>query len=661
MADVNIKGVISVETAAAAKNILEVRENIAKLKTELKGSTAGSAEQTAAFVKLNAAQKELSQASKDYTETLKEAAPEVNKSGEAFSPLKGKVQGMIPGLKGAEGGAKSFGAELKVLAATPLIFIITAIVAVLKFLYEAFQSSVEGGKQIQQVWAGIGAVGAQIKDAIFGLVRAFIDVTVAAYKFIHLDFAGAAESMKKANNEGAESMRQLGNAVTSTMGKFMEFEKAQQINDKARKIQAVVQSETNKLLVQSREILTDETASMKEKKTALEAVTAAETKSAAEKVRIAAEDLRIIKDKRAATGGEAAKKMIGEEREATIALNDAQTENAQTGVKLNKQKKMLGRQEAADAKAAAKEESDRLKELSDKAKAYQKEQEQRAKELAKIMDDLAKARAKGHAQEIKEQEDFGKALRLEDERQTEVEKKRLAGNIRTELENKKKVATLLLLGDKQNFKLKIDLINANLAMELSTLAEGDLQRQILSKKASDEIVKIEAEEVEAKRKLKELAAEHTLTVVKGYGNAANDIAGILGKQTLAGKLLAMASASINTFEAITGQLKAFGKLPIPGYAIAQAIATGAVGFANVAKIAAVQVPGGGGGTMPTPANVTAPLTPMPQSMNTRLDQSSINGIGNAAQGGVNRTFVLDSDIKNSAERMARINRAARLG
>ena len=140
---------------------------------------------------------------------------------------------------------------------------------------------------------------------------------------------------------------------------------------------------------------------------------------------------------------------------------------------------------------------------------------------------------------------------------------------------------------------------------------------------------------------------------------------LVGKQTATGKALAISSSLINTYSAITATLAAAGKTPaggIPGYAIAQSISTGIAGFAAVANIAKVQVPGGGGGSsMPTVSKVSAPLAPLPEHMSTSLSQSSINGIGNAAQGGTNRTFVLDSDIKNSAERMARINRAARLG
>jgi len=73
----------------------------------------------------------------------------------------------------------------------------------------------------------------------------------------------------------------------------------------------------------------------------------------------------------------------------------------------------------------------------------------------------------------------------------------------------------------------------------------------------------------------------------------------------------------------------------------------------------VQVPTGGGGSAPSGVNMAAPVTP--QQTSTQLNQASINAVGNAAQGGVNRAFVLGSDISKDADRTARINRAARLG
>ena len=115
------------------------------------------------------------------------------------------------------------------------------------------------------------------------------------------------------------------------------------------------------------------------KKKALEDVTKAEKASSAEKVRIAKVDLDILKSKAAAMGGEAEKKMKGEIREATIALNEAETENAMTGIKLNKQKKMLGRQELSDAKEIADAKKEALKTQQEAEKTALKEREDKAK------------------------------------------------------------------------------------------------------------------------------------------------------------------------------------------------------------------------------------------------------------------------------------------
>jgi len=275
-----------------------------------------------------------------------------SKQSEFINQLGDGIGKLNPAFGSAVKGANGLILKMWEMVANPVGAILAGIVITAKFLYEAFQSSVAGGKELKQIFAAISAVGEQVKDAMFGLGRALIDVSSAAYKFITLDFVGAAEDMKKANGEASESYKQLGNAADGTTFKIIKnLEKQQQVNDKARKMQAVVQSETNLLLVKSRETLTDETASIKDKKKALEDVTKAETASSKEKVRIAKEDLRIAKEAAAAKGGQIELKAKQELRDLTIALNEAETENAMTGIKLNKQRKMLGRQEAADQKA----------------------------------------------------------------------------------------------------------------------------------------------------------------------------------------------------------------------------------------------------------------------------------------------------------------------
>ena len=79
----------------------------------------------------------------------------------------------------------------------------------------------------------------------------------------------------------------------------------------------------------------------------------------------------------------------------------------------------------------------------------------------------------------------------------------------------------------------------------------------------------------------------------------NTVADMAGKNTAAGKALAVAASLINTYSAIAGALAQYskpGSPPIPGYAIAQAIATGLVGFKAVSDIIKTPVPGAGGGS-----------------------------------------------------------------
>ena len=91
------------------------------------------------------------------------------------------------------------------------------------------------------------------------------------------------------------------------------------------------------------------------------------------------------------------------------------------------------------------------------------------------------------------------------------------------------------------------------------------------------------------------ARQQLLYGISAAITAASDL---VGRNTVAGKALAVSATLINTYASIAGQLRAFAGVPIPGYAIAQAIATGLVGLKAVKDIIAVKVPaprGGGGG------------------------------------------------------------------
>jgi hypothetical protein len=168
-------------------------------------------------------------------------------------------------------------------------------------------------------------------------------------------------------------------------------------------------------------------------------------------------------------------------------------------------------------------------------------------------------------------------------------------------------------------------------------AEQELTR---TKEISDATIDIAQKEEDAKR-----------TALEGYAGALSSVSSLLGEETVAGKGLAIASSLVNTYAAITAQLKtAAGSAgaAIPGYAIAQAIATGAAGFAAVKKIASVQVPGGGGGSTQTGS---MPNTSQPPAFNV-VGSSGENQLADAIGGQSQkpaRAYVVSNDISTAQE------------
>lgn len=619
-------------------NIDSAAANVDKLKTGLKAATTES----------NALSQSMSG----------------GKPAEFINALGDGVSKLNPAFGGAIKGANGLLLKMWELVANPLGAILAAITVTLKFLYESFQSSVAGGKELKAVFAAVSAIGTQVKDAMFGLGRALIDVATAAYKFITLDFKGAAESMKKANKEATESYKQLGNAVDGTTAKIMyNLEKQQQANDKARKMQAVTQSETNKLLVKSRETLTDETASLKDKKKALEEVTKAETASSKEKVRIAAEDLRIAQAKAKSLGGEEEKKAKQGLRDLTVALNEAETENAMTGIKLNKQRKMLDRQALADAKEASDAQKEITKSKTEAAKKAHDDDKllldeklrqeglnfQQRRDLVAQNKLLTKAERDKYNEQINKEEkksieehkkaveDLEKSYitRAEDaaantdQKKLDLEMSRQKKVIESTAKTEEEKAKLLDYW-KSEYDRKQKELTDKTATEAAAKKTAELDKIIADKELSSEerLKAIDEEQILLQQQFdnKLLTEQQYNDKVKGLAKARvtigdeeakakveqlqrgaallSNISGLLGKSTAAGKAAAVASATIDTYAAATTAFKNAQKNPIsilgPAYPFIQAGLAIAGGLKNVQSILAVSTPdGGGGGSAPS--------------------------------------------------------------
>ena len=571
------------------------------------------------------------QNAKNEAQGLNDKLAEVGGKNNAFEALKKGAFELVPGLKSATEASNGLLLKMYQLVANPIGLVITAIVVALKFLYEAFQSSVAGGKELKAIFAGLEGVMTQAKDAVFGLGRAFIDLVAAGYKFITLDFSGAMESFNDATKEAKTSMKQLGDATSTTYKAFYELEKAQQKNDKARKIAAVEESKNNKLLVQSRDILTDETASIKEKKKALDEVTKSEMAASAERTRIAKEDLRIVLEKQKTLGGEAGKKMMQQVRDAQIALNEAEAEGARNGIKLNRQRKMLNRQANADEKEAQAE-RDRLKKEADAArleadKANREAElallDERNKEIQTRIDKYNTDRAKlvkagykdfskideaflkDRASINKKYDDAAEKARIEKAQKDYADLQAQTQGLIDESNRQIKTLADKDLEKANNEKLSFDARLSAVADRERLMSEmifkTEEERTAFEKANSDARKKIAKDEANAKR-------EAALAVADTLANVAN----LLGKETTAGKALAVASATISTINSAQKAYESTVGIPYVGPFLAPVNAglALAAGYKNVQDILSVQVPGGGGGGGSAPS---ASMTGTPQA------------------------------------------------
>lgn len=156
-------------------------------------------------------------------------------------------------------------------------------------------------------------------------------------------------------------------------------------------------------------------------------------------------------------------------------------------------------------------------------------------------------------------------------------------------------------------------------------------------------------------------AKAKIAAAGAVGNALGALSDLVGKQTLAGKALGIAQATINTWIGATEVLRAKSVLPEPFGTIAKIANVAAIvasGLSAIKNIAKTQVPGGGGGAGAAVGSLTpqAPIVPIaPQRGGTEI--GDVGQGGNAAV----RAFVLESDVTNNQEKITRLNRAARIG
>lgn len=178
-----------------------------------------------------------------------------------------------------------------------------------------------------------------------------------------------------------------------------------------------------------------------------------------------------------------------------------------------------------------------------------------------------------------------------------------------------------------------------------------LQKELEARGENIENVKQAAQQ---QKKIAEEEAAAKIAALDATQQAITDLSLIAGRETVAGKALAIAASIINTYKGIT---TALASAP-PPLNFVQAAAVGAAGFAAVKNIVSVQVPGGGSGGSAPSINTSSPLSPTNIGTNqVTLDSRSINAIGNRAI----RAYVVESEISATQQKVRKIQRQTTFG
>ena len=260
---------------------------------------------------------------------------------------------------------------------------------------------------------------------------------------------------------------------------------------------------------------------------------------------------------------------------------------------------------------------------------------------------------------IKANEDFDtqlqqRLMQLDEERATKKRELDFQNiqNLITDLDYQNELLDTDFEEDQQRLANKEAYIAELKAIELSNLNLTEKERiDIIAKYAKQE-QDIDKDITTSKKEQKKAQVQESIKLM-------GQLTDFVGKDTVAGKALGIATATINTYQGASEALKQKSTLPSPFDVIAKVanVATIiATGIKTVKSIASVQLPNGGGGAaMPSMANIAPIMPQLPTAQITQLNQQTINDIGNQAV----RAYVVESDVTSSQERITAIRQRAR--
>lgn len=285
--------------------------------------------------------------------------------------------------------------------------------------------------------------------------------------------------------------------------------------------------------------------------------------------------------------------------------------------------------------------------VSDIDKKYAEEEEKRLKDAAekkKAADEKAKAEAK--AAKEKADKEFTEQM------YQEIDAMKMMNQMIEEMESADWKKALEELENQSNIKTSLSEEEANKLLATRKLTNEEIAKMaFMSYSEQLEYLKKLAE---ADKKLDEEKAQAKIDSLKMTSAALNQFAQLAGEQTVAGKALGVAAATIDTYVSAGSAYAAAAKIdPI---VLAPLAAAGAIaaGLARVKAILSVKVPGGSGGSMPS----APPAVPQ---FNPAVAQQ-VQGGGDVQLGmKPQKVYVVESDIRGTMNKVDVIQSNATIG
>jgi len=286
------------------------------------------------------------------------------------------------------------------------------------------------------------------------------------------------------------------------------------------------------------------------------------------------------------------KKMFDEHNESILNIKKIRVQNqideAQERTDANKKEQEDAKKHHDDLLEKQKEANKKAEEEKKKQKEKEdKELEDKKKAEQEIYDAAQKALKERNDAELKSLDEIDKAKKSNDDRgKTEQQ--------------------LALEAENAAYQIKLD--NANKFGQ--DITELTLQH-------TNNVTDINQKAADANIKLANLEKEAKLKALEETGKTLNGLADLLGKQTTAGKVAAVASATIETFLSAQKAYSATVGIPFVGPVLAPINAGLAVaaGLKNIKSILDVKVPGGSGGGGSVPSYASGGSAPAAPSFN----------------------------------------------